>query len=812
MDVYYSDSKSKDQVVFKLLNFYHRLSEKDVITIKLAMIFIPVLLILILNFFIHTKIILTILGVNLFSIVALIYSVFILFEILNKETGNERMIEIADAIREGSEGFFMTQYTTIIQLSLVFGVGIFLFYLGREVTPDETMTSLLGSTWISIFIMFSFFMGALCSGISGYAGMWVSVRTNIRVAAAAMKCYNEALTLCFNGGLFAAVINVALAIYGISSLFLFIYFYIWINTSGQHLEIPYENIPMLLVGFSFGASFVAMFAQLGGGIYTKAADVGADLIGKIEMGIQEDDARNPAVIADLVGDNVGDCAGQAADLFESISAEIISAMILGCSLAEKVNLRIVHDKGGFIIFPLIIHCLDILVSIIGAKFVKTSKGLPVGGSDYQDIEDPLKVMKKGYNVSVLLGFFGIIILCALLLDVPSFIEYKDKANYGWIYFAACGIIGLIDSYLFIIITQIYTDYNYSSVKSIAVASQTGHATNIISGMSVGLESTTLPTLLISVSLIGAYNLGQKANIVDENYSYLAGLYGTAVATMGMFVSGVYILSMSGFGPIADNAGGIIEMSIQDHSVRTITDRLDACGNVTKANTKGYSVGTASLACFLLFSAFMDEISMTVKQDFKIIDIAQVEVFVAGLLGSAVVFLFSSFALSAVGTAAQAVIKEVRTQIKSDSNILIGKSKPNYKQCVAIVTKAGLKEMIKPGLLSVLSPLVVGFIFKMLGHIRKKPLLGAQCVASFLMFSTSTGILMALFFNNAGGAWDNAKKYIETGALGGKNSETHKAAVTGDTVGDPCKDTAGPSIHILIKLVSTIALVMAPMFV
>ncbi len=810
MDSYYSE-KSKDTTVTKLLSYYNRLNDRDITTIKLCMVFLPLLFIFIFSFLIETKIILVILSVNIFSILALIYSCVILFDILSKETGSEKMIEIADAIREGSEGFFMTQYSTIFKLSLVFGIGIFLFYFGREITPDQTLNSLLGSTWISIFIVFSFFMGALCSAISGYTGMWVSVRANIRVAAAAMKCYNEAITLCFNGGLFAAIINVALAIFGISSLFLGIYFYLWLNMSTHVMELPYDSIPLLLVGFSFGASFVAMFAQLGGGIYTKAADVGADLIGKIEMGIGEDDARNPAVIADLVGDNVGDCAGQAADLFESISAEIISAMILGCSLAEKINNKVVHDKAGFIIFPLIIHCLDIVVSVIGSKFVKTSKGLPVGGTEYQDIEDPLVVMKKGYKVTIFLGFIGIITLCYLLLDVPSF-ENNEKHNYSWIYFSACGVIGLIDSYLFIIITQIYTDYNYPSVKSIAQSSQTGHATNIISGLSVGLESTTLPTLLIATSLIGAYNLGLKADIVDENYLYLSGLYGTAVATMGMFVSGVFILAMSGFGPIADNAGGIVEMSVQEHSVRTITDRLDAVGNVTKANTKGYSVGTAALACFLLFSAFMDEISLIVKEDFKVVDIAQVEVFIAGLLGSAVVFLFSSLALSAVGIAAQAVIKEVRQQIKSDSNILIGKSKPNYKQCVAIVTKAGLKEMIKPGLLSVLSPLVVGFAFKVLGHFRKKPLLGAQCVASFLMFCTSTGILMALFFNNAGGAWDNAKKYIETGALGGKNSETHKAAVTGDTVGDPCKDTAGPSIHILIKLVSTITLVMAPLFV
>ena len=397
-----------------------------------------------------------------------------------------------------------------------------------------------------------------------------------------------------------------------------------------------------------------------------------------------------------------------------------------------------------------------------------------------------------------------------------------KSTYAWLYFAICAVIGLIDSYLFINITQIYTDYNFSSVKSIANASQTGHATNIITGLSVGLESTILPTLIISVSIIVTYNLGIASNIIVGDTT-LSGLYGTAVATMGMFVSGVFILSMSGFGPIADNAGGIIEMSLSDQSTRIITDRLDAVGNVTKANTKGYSVGSASLACFLLFSAFMDEIeiltahssnhvSSNSNESFKVIDIGIVEVFISGLLGSAVVFLFSSLALAAVGNAAQSVIKEVRFQIKEDENILTGASKPNYKQCVSIVTKAGLKEMIKPGLLAVLSPLVIGLIFKAVGYYKQMPYLAVQCVASFLMFATTTGILMALFFNNSGGAWDNAKKYIETGALGGKGSDVHKAAITGDTVGDPFKDTAGPSIHILIKLVATISLVLAPVFI
>ena len=618
-----------------------------------------------------------------------------------------------------------------------------------------------------------------------------------------MRCYNQAIRTCFLGGLFAAVVNIALAIFGITFLFLFVYFLMYLNLSSKS-EVPFMQIPYLLIGFGFGASFVAMFAQLGGGIYTKAADVGADLIGKIEMGIPEDDPRNPAVIADLVGDNVGDCAGQAADLFESISAEVISAMILGSTLAGKMPLGEIESKSGFLIFPLIIHCFDIFASCVGSNFVRTKEGIPLGNDNNKEIEDPLVIMKKGYFVTLFLGFIGIFVISYIFLD-------SSVNPNAWVYFFGCALIGMIDSYLIVIITQYYTDYNYSSVKSIASSSQTGHATNIITGLSVGLESTAFPTILISISLVGSFYLGNKAGLVDQSENF-SGLYGTAVATMGMFVSGVFILSMSGFGPIADNAGGIVEMSVHEESVRTITDRLDAVGNITKANTKGYSVGTASLACFLLFSAYMDEISLLIGKEFKIVDIATPEVFISGLLGSSVVFLFSSWALAAVSTAAQAVIKEVRMQIHNDENILKGKSKPNYKQCVAIVTKAGLKEMIKPGLLSVFSPVVVGIIFKYVGKIRSNNLLGAQCVASFLMFCTSTGILMATFFNNAGGEWDNAKKYIETGAYGGKYSETHKAAVTGDTVGDPCKDTAGPSIHILIKLVSTITLVLAPIFV
>lgn len=821
---YISNSKNKDFISAYFLDHALKITDTQWKSINYILLLGPFIITIFFSLFISHKTILIFIWTLFFSISMLIYSLKILLKILIKDTGNERMVEIADAIREGSEGFFITQYSAIFKLSIIFGVVIFLFYIGRNLTGKENdyLTETLGQFTIAIFIVLSFFLGAFCSAFAGYSGMWVSVRANVRVASAAMRCYNEALVTCFDGGLFASIINISLALFGLCLNFLLIYFALYLN-SNSHTDIPFDKIPLLLVGFSFGASFVAMFAQLGGGIYTKAADVGADLIGKIEMGIEEDDARNPAVIADLVGDNVGDCAGQAADLFESISAEILSAMILGSALCEHIKLDDLDIKSGFICFPLIIHCLDLIASIIGSMFVKTKPGLPIGGSEYQDIEDPMEVMLRGYRISVVLGFIGIFIICYFYLNIDITTSSVNgttlstsRSTYAWFYFALCAVIGLIDSYLIINITQFYTDYNYPHVKSIAHSSQTGHATNIITGLAVGLHSTILPTIVISVSLIVTYNLGAASNLI-EGESNLAGLYGTAVATMGMFVSGVFILSMSGFGPIADNAGGIIEMSLADHSVRIITDRLDAVGNVTKANTKGYSVGSASLACFLLFSAFMDEIEILTgdisnKKEYTNINIAIVEVFVSGLLGSATVFLFSSYALSAVGNAAQAVIKEVRFQIKEDENILTGKSKPNYKQCVSIVTKAGLKEMIKPGLLAVLSPLVIGLIFKFIGYQKNKPYLSVQCVSSFLMFATTTGILMALFFNNAGGAWDNAKKYVETGALGGKGSDVHKAAITGDTVGDPFKDTAGPSIHILIKLIATISLVLAPVFI
>lgn len=421
-------------------------------------------------------------------------------------------------------------------------------------------------------------------------------------------------------------------------------------------------------------------------------------------------------------------------------------------------------------------------------------------------EDPLHIMKRAYAVTIVFVILGFMVLCRICLHIPG----TDV----WRCFALCGAIGIITAYLFVIITQYYTDYAFNKVRSIAEASVTGPATNIITGLSVGMESTGFPVLLIGVALVSSYNLGMHSGIVESGdpHQVTAGLFGTAVATMGMLSTAVFVLAMSSFGPIADNAGGIVEMSQQPEAVRAVTDRLDAVGNVTKANTKGFSVGSAALASFLLFSAFEDEVSVYAKVEFQVVNIATPEIFVAGIFGSMLVFIFSSWALVAVGKASQAVITEVRRQFHEHPGIMDYSEKPDYNQCVSIVSAAALKAMLKPGLLSILAPISVGMIFRYLGEFKAQPLLGAEATASFLLGATSTGILMALFLNNAGGAWDNSKKYVETGAFGGKGGDTHKAAVVGDTVGDPCKDTAGPSVHVLIKLISTVTMVMTPILV
>ncbi|CAD7941193.1 unnamed protein product [Amoebophrya sp. A25] len=706
------------------------------------------------------------------------------------DEGTQNMQVISDAISEGAEGYFAMQYKTIERVTIVFSMLLFVMFLFREAG-----TGPVGPMSMAVVTSLTFLVGAASSALSGYAGMWVSVRTNIRVASAARRCYNDALQLCFRGGGFTAVVNVSLVVLGIACMILCIMFLI--------PGLQFHQMPLLLVGYGFGASLVAMFSQLGGGIYTKGADVGADLVGKVEAGIPEDDPRNPAVIADLVGDNVGDCAGQCADTFESIAAEIMAAMILGGALTEEAKLISQNNRHGFVIFPLAVHSMDIIISSIGIMLVKTRKGLPEGGAA---VEDAMGIMKRAYLVSLSLGVVGFFILCWLLL-------HSEQAPDAWLWYCGCGVVGLVAAYLFVIITQYYTDYEFSKVRGIAEASLSGPATNVIAGMAVGLESTGAATLVIAGALCTSYNLGMRSGIVPGNSnSVTAGLFGTAVATMGMLSTAVFVLAMSSFGPIADNAGGIVEMSQQPEHVRAITDRLDAVGNVTKANTKGYSVGSAALACFLLFSAFLDEVSLYSGVKFEKVDLAIPEVFVGGLIGSMCVFLFASYAMTAVGKAAQKVVQEVRRQFREIPGILEWRQKPDYRTCVNIVSNTALREMVKPALLATLSPILVGFIFRHVGQQRGQPLLGAEAVASFMMFSTATGILMALFLNNAGGAWDNAKKYVETGAHGGKNSEAHKAAVCGDTVGDPCKDTAGPSVHVLIKLVSTVTMVVTPLFV
>src|SRR3989454_421941 len=556
-------------------------------------------------------------------------------------------------------------------LSLALAAVIFFFYLSSKGMTLAWKTTV------------AFAVGAICSGIAGFSGMFVSIRANLRAASAARSSLARALQLALRGGAVTGLSVVAMSLLGVGVLFL----------AFGGMKDP-TSVPYQLVGFGFGASFVALFAQLGGGIFTKAADVGADLVGKVEAGIPEDDPRNPAVIADLVGDNVGDCAGRGADLFESTAAENVGAMILGVALYQKLG-----PQYGIlaIFFPLVARAFGLIASIAGVFSVRLKN----------ENQDPMSALNRGYLVTTVLAMAGFYIAVRYLLG-----------NNLW--FFAAGVIGIVTSFLFVWITQYYTEYRYRPVLSIAEASKTGPATNIITGFAVALECTALPVLTISAAILGSYYCG-KQGMPDLP---AAGLYGTAIATMGMLSTAAYILAMDTFGPITDNAGGIIEMSGAPEDVRKRTDRLDSVGNTTKALTKGYAIGSAALAAFLLFSA-------------------------------------------------------------------------------------ALKAMVVPGLLAVGVPVAVGVIFKFLA--TGDATIGAESVAAVLMVGTISGILLATLMNNGGGAWDNAKKYIETGQFGGKRSDAHKAAVVGDTVGDPFKDTAGPSLHVLIKLLSTITLVMAPLF-
>ena len=706
------------------------------------------------------------------SILSLAVAGLLARQVLAADAGTPEMRPIAEAIREGAEAFLRRQYRTIAWLAVIAALVIFAFYYAnREVRNIAEMGS--GTAWR---ITLSFVTGALCSAIAGYIGMFVSIRANIRTAAAAMTSLNRALQIALRGGAVSGLSVVAMSLLGVGGLF-------WLFGGID----DYRHVPLQIVGFGFGASFVALFAQLGGGIYTKAADVGADLVGKVEAGIPEDDPRNPAVVADLVGDNVGDCAGRGADLFESTAAENIGAMILGIALYP------VFGMGG-ILFPLLARAFGLLATIAGVFTVRC-----------REDEDPMSALNRGYLVTTILAMIGFAASVYLLLRPTG----PGAPAVRQIYLLGAGIIGILTAYAFVWITQYYTEYRYRPVREIADASRTGPATNIISGLGVAFECTGLPVLTVSAALLGSYWCGREA-LGDMPGG---GLYGTAIATMGMLAPCAYILAMDTFGPITDNAGGIIEMSRQPEAIRRKTDRLDAVGNTTKALTKGYAIGSAALAAFLLFRAYLDEVAKITGDEIGV-DLTRVPVFVGGLLGATLVFVFSALAIKAVGKVAQVVITEVRRQFRENPGIMQGTTRPDYARCVDIVTVGALKQMVAPGLLAVLTPVAVGFGFKYLspwGHV------GAESVASLLMVGTIAGILLATVMNNGGGAWDNAKKYIESGGfvvdgqVVGKRSEPHKAAVVGDTVGDPFKDTAGPSLHVLIKLLSTITLVLAPLF-
>ncbi|MFY9800393.1 MAG: sodium-translocating pyrophosphatase [Methanoregula sp.] len=674
-------------------------------------------------------------------VIALGLAAILTRNLLSQDEGTPKMREVSDAIRVGAEAFIKRQYSTIAVLAIVFAVVIFAVYY------------LTGQQVLALSTAAAFIVGAACSAVAGVVAMWIAVRTNIRTAAAAQTSDGKALDFSFRGGAISGLIITSMSLLGVSLT------YIALGADPTHT-------PFVIIGFGFGASFVALFAQLGGGIYTKAADVGADLVGKVEAGIPEDDVRNPATIADLVGDNVGDCAGRGADLFESTAAENIGAMILGVVLFQTFGVN-------GVLFPIVMCSLGLLASMIGILSVRGKDGA-----------DPMDAMNRGYYITA--------IISAIFLTGGVYYLLGPYTT-SWIYLVLAGFVGIALSVAFLRVTLYYTDHHYRPVQDIANASETGAGTNLIMGFSVGLETTAVPAILIGVSLLISYWCGTMTGVPS------GGLYGTAVATIGMLMVCAYVLTMDTFGPIADNAGGIVEMSQAPDEVRHRMDKLDAAGNTTKALTKGYAIGSASLAVFLLFNAYMADIAKLTGKAFDVVNLASVPVFVGALLGAMLVFLFASLAIRAVSKTAQSVIDAVRIQFK-DPAIMAGTKKPDYAAVIDITTQGALKNMVLPGALVILFPIVIGVTMKY------------EALAGFLMVATITGILLALILNNSGGAWDNAKKYIETGVHGGKKSEAHKAAVIGDTVGDPFKDTAGPSLHVLIKLLATLTLVLAPIFI